>query len=503
MQENVHSRYTVVELQARVDELEKLVKLLQEQNRLLLHRQFAAKSEAHSLDQLPLFNLSQETSPLENDLNQNKITVLSHHRKRQQRITFSDDLPKRRIEIDLGDHEKQCECCQTPLTQIGEDITRKLEYIPAKVEIIEYARLKYACKACEETIKRPSLPNFILPKSYATPSLLAHIIVSKFDDSLPLNRIEQQFKRQGIHLPVSTMSDLLIKIASQLEPIYHIMTEKMLSGPRIWTDDTILPKQNDDPDRNRTIQARLWVYIGGPLKDPPLVVYDYSINRSSKWPIEKLKDFAGYKHADGYRGYKVLHETGNIKFVACWAHARRKFFEASLLTEHAGKAQIMLDYIAKLYEVETHCKIMTDKKRKQYRSRYAKPILKQIKAWADYEVHRVLPKSQLGKAIQYLLNHWHGLIRYLDAGHLTPDNSKAEQHIRPIALGRKNYLFVGSDRGGRAAAIFYSLVESCKNVGVNPYGYLVDVLTRIPECESDEKLNKLVPGNWVGNGSER
>ncbi|MDH5217202.1 MAG: IS66 family transposase, partial [Gammaproteobacteria bacterium] len=283
----------------------------------------------------------------------------------------------------------------------------------------------------------------------------------------------------------------------KLQPLIAILNQKILSSSRIWTDDTILPLQNDDPKRNKIIQARLWVYIGGPRKDPPLVVYDYSKTRSSKWPIEKLKDYRGYKHADGFPGYKALHKNDNVKFVACWAHARRKFHEASLVTQNPGKAQTMLDYIRLLYKVETDCKHMSNKNRKQYRKMHAKPILKHIKAWAEIQVNSVLPKSQLGKALQYLLNHWHGLIRYLDAGHLLPDNNTAEQHIRPVALGRKNYLFVGSDRGGHAAAMFYSLMATCKIYGINPYEYLVDVLTRLPECETGEDYEKLVPGKWT------
>ncbi|MDH5228475.1 MAG: IS66 family transposase [Gammaproteobacteria bacterium] len=493
MQAKSQTRYSYSELEALVVELQKEVNLLREKNRLLLHRQFAAKSEQMTDDQLSLFNddsVTAESTPTK--MKNDNIVVLAYHRKKRQRLTFSDDLPKRRVEIDLDEHDKTCDCCNTQLTQIGEDITRKIEFIPAKVQVVEYARLKYACKSCEDTIKRPPLPNFILPKSFATPSLLAHLIVSKFGDGLPLYRIQQQLARQGVHLPRSTMSTLLLKAADLLVPIYKLMIKQVLSGPRIWTDDTILPKQNDDPNRKKIIQSRLWVYIGGPLKDPPLVIFDYTSNRSSKWPKDLLAHYQGYKHADGYGGYKSLHVTGSIHYVACWSHARRKFFEASQLTEQSGKAKTMIKYIKQLYRIETACEKYGNKKRKRFRRRYATPILNTIKAYAEQHAPLIPPKTSLGKAFTYLLNQWHGLVRYLDAGHLTIDNNLAEQHIRPIAVGRKSFLFVGSDRGGRAAAIYYSLLASCNSLGVNPYAYLVAVFERLPECLSDQDFQKLM-----------
>ncbi|MDH5729145.1 MAG: IS66 family transposase, partial [Gammaproteobacteria bacterium] len=414
MQGRTKTHYSYSELKALVDELQKEVQLLREKNRLLLHRQFAAKSEQTTDDQLSLFDADTSSSEVnQNNEKNNNIVVLAHHRKKRQRLTFSDDLPKRRVEIDLDEHDKTCDCCEAPLTHIGEDITRKIEFIPAKVQVVEYARLKYACKSCEDTIKRPPLPNFILPKSFATPSLLAHLIVSKFGDGLPLYRIQQQLARQGVHLPRSTMSTLLLKAADLLDPVYKLMIKQVLSGPRIWTDDTILPKQNDDPSRNKIIQSRLWVYIGGPLKDPPLVIFDYTSTRSSKWPKDLLSDYQGYKHADGYGGYKSLHDTGKIHYVACWSHARRKFFEASLLTEQTGKAKTMIKYIKLLYKIETACEKYGNKKRKRFRRRYATPILNTIKAYADQHAPHIPPKTSLGKAFTYLLNQWHGLVRYL------------------------------------------------------------------------------------------
>jgi len=279
-------------------------------------------------------------------------------------------------------------------------------------------------------------------------------------DHLPLYRIEKQFARLGIYLPRSTMCDWLMSVAEKLHPIIEAMRAIILSGPRIWTDDTTLPLQNDDPLRNTVKQARLWVYIGGPLKDPPLVLYDYTRTRSQQGPQAFLESYEGFLQADAYSGYQGLYESGDIIEVACWSHCRRKFYEASIATKGNTRAHTALLQIRRLYQVEWSCKDLKDEQRKAHRMEHAKPILDTFKAWADQQIDAVLPKSPLGKALFYMLNHWESLNRYLDEGFLKPDNNKAEQHIRPVALGRKNFLFVGSDRGGKAAGGRVSTIDT-------------------------------------------
>jgi hypothetical protein len=228
-----------------------------------------------------------------------------------------------------------------------------------------------------------------------------------------------------------------------------------------------------------------------------MVVYDYTRTRSQKGPHAFLEHYDGFLQADAYSGYQGLYQSGNIVEVACWAHCRRKFHEASIATQGENRAHHALLQIRKIYQVEWACKDMKDAQRKAYRMEHAKPILEAFKAWGDNQIDAVLPKSPLGKALFYMLNHWEALNRYLDEGFLKPDNNKAEQHMRPIALGRKNYLFIGSDRGGKAAATYYSLVETCKGAGINPTLYLAELLTKIPECKTQEEALDLVPKQWL------
>lgn len=260
-----------VKLKTIIREQQKEIDLLRDQLRLLRHRRFAATAEKISPDQLPLF--STDTDEVQVVLDESvSIEVRSHKRQPKRRLGFGENLPVERVELDLPEDEKTCSCCQQPLTKIGEESTKQVEYIPASVIVKDYVRFKYACKHCEGTIKRAALPSQLIPKSFATASLLAYLIVSKYVDHLPLYRIEKQFARLVIFLPRSTMCDWLMSVAEKLHPIIEAMRAIILSGPRIWTDDTILPLQNDDPLRNTVKQARLWVYIGGPLKDPPLVL---------------------------------------------------------------------------------------------------------------------------------------------------------------------------------------------------------------------------------------
>lgn len=235
------------------------------------------------------------------------------------------------------------------------------------------------------------MPPQLIPKSFASASLLAYLIVSKYVDHLPLYRIEKQFSRLGIHLPRSTMCDWLMAVAKKLHPVVEAMRETVLCGPRIWTDDTIIPQQNDDPLRKTTKQARLWVYIGGPLKDPPLVVYGYPRTRSQTGPHAFLKHYEGFLQTDAYGGYQGLYESGTIKEVACWAHCRRKFYEASIATKGENRAHYALLQIHRIYQVEWECKDLPGDQRKAYRIERAKPVLDEFKQWADQQIDAVLP----------------------------------------------------------------------------------------------------------------
>ena len=293
------------------------------------------------------------------------------------------------------------------------------------------------------------------------------------------------------------MSAWGIALSEKIKPLLHAMEQIILSGPRIWTDDTILPLQNDIPNRKKVIQARLWVYIGGETHDPPLVLYEYSRTRSQQWPLQKLESFEGYLQADCYKIYVTLNDKGKLKHVACLTHARRKFYEASLAMKHTGRAMVALYYIKEVYRIEHECEHMNDDDRKAFRLQHAKPILDEFKTWADEQVNAlVTEKGLLGRALRYTIKHWDSLIRYLEAGYLKPDNNTSERNMTNVALGRKNWIFAGSDRGGEAIAGFYSLIQSCKPRNINPMEYFTDVFTRLPYCQNEEDYRALVPGYW-------
>jgi hypothetical protein len=369
--------------------------------------------------------------------------------------------------------------------------------VPASVKVIDYQRQKYVCSHCQSAPIRAKLPKCILPKSFAAPSLLAFIFVSKFCDHLPYHRIEQMLKRHSINIPRQTMSAWGITLSHRIQPLLQVMEKVILSGPRVWTDDTVLPLQNDIPNRKKVIKARLWTYVGGPTSDPPLVLYEYSRTRGQQWPKNKLEYFEGYLQADCYKIYVALNDSKKLKHVACLVHARRKFYEASLAMKQSGRAMVALFYIKEVYRIERECRHMTDEQRYAYRLKNAKPILDELKAWADEQINAlVTEKGLLGKALRYMIKHWDSLIRYLEAGYLKPDNNTAERNMTNVALGRKNWMFAGSDRGGVAIAGFYSLIQSCKSHKINPMEYLIDVFSRLPYCQSEDDYRALVPGYW-------
>lgn len=483
----------LIEKQQRIDYLENQIKLFR-------HNRFGQSSEAFSPDQLSLLgNDSMEAKQLQSLIDDKMdVSVKSFTRRKKSRIVINELLPVEKIIIDLDEKDKTCSCCNNEMTKIDEETTHEVEYIPATLVAKDYVRLKYACKHCEGDIKLAKLPNRLIPKSIASASLVANLIVSKFVDHLPLHRIERQFERLGLGLPRNVQCDWLLKIADKLLPLYMLHKAEALSGPRLWTDDTILPMQNDIKQRKRTIQARLWVYMGGNLNDPPTVFYDFTRSRSQAGPLEILKGYEGYLHADAYPGYDKLFISKKLKEVGCWAHARKKFHEIAKLTKKPHRAHVALAYIQKLYAIERETKILKldYDEIKLYRQAYSKPILKEYKAWLDVQINAVA-RGALKGALKYTLNQWDALNTHLEEGYLMMDNNASERRMKPIALGRKNYIFVGSERGGQAAAIYYSIVETCKNYKINPLQYLTDILLKLPNCKTEEDYKELLPKNWI------
>ena len=435
-------------------------------------------------------------------------------RKGHGRRRLPSDLPREKVVHDLPEEEKPCPCCHRMRHIIGKETHEQLDYVPAKVKVIEHIRLKYGCPHCEAEAS-PHGPQIVvadkplqpIEKGLAAPGLLSYVIVSKYGDHLPLHRLERILKRHGIDIARSTMCDWAAQCANALGPLADLMRQRVLKSKVIHTDDTPVKVQDRQLDRTRT--GRFWVYLGD--DHHPYTVFAYTPSRSRDGPMEFLRDWGKdepvYLQADAFGGYDGIYAGeagGQVTEVACWAHARRKFYDARP-SDAAVSAQA-LAYIRLLYDVEDQAKKSArrtggDLTAAGYRLRQelAMPRLRQFKTWllSQQAEHGgpVLPKSPIGQAIQYALNQWDALCVYPTDGRLDIDNNAAENALRRVALGRKNWLFAGSDQGGHTAATLFSLIATCQRHQVEPLAYLRDVLTRIAATPISQVAD-LLPDRW-------
>jgi transposase len=405
-------------------------------------------------------------------------------------------LPRKTVLHDVPLEQRVCPDCGAERTCIGHEVREQLEFIPASLVVLEHVRPKYACEACEANVViADKLPEPI-DKGLPGPGLLAHIAVSKYADHLPLYRLEGIFKRSGVEISRSTMCDWMGVIAELLEPIVKLMLKKVLTSQVVQNDDTTVPVQDHSGKGIKT--GRLWVSIGD--HDHPYAVYTYTPDRSATGPETIFKDFKGYLQADAYSAYDGLYKSGEIVEVGCMMHARRKFYEAR--TSDPRRSHQALAWISLLYDVERDAKERepTDYEafaalRHKLRGERSRPIFDKFHAWLEAELPEVLPKSPIGEAIQYALNHWEALRRPLEAGFLELDNGACERAFKPVAIGRRNWLFAGSDKGGQTAAVLMSLCTTCKDLGIDPQAYLRDVLDRI-STHPAKRIDELLPDRW-------
>ena len=401
-------------------------------------------------------------------------------------------LEHRRVEYDLPEQDRQCPECQAALQLLGEEISERWEYVPAHLEIIEQVCKKYACpKGC--TVRTATAPMQPIEKGKAGPGLLAHVVVSKYADHQPLYRQEQIFAREGIQLSRRTMCDWMGRCADLLAPLYGEMKNRVMDSKALQTDDT--PVNVLDPELPRTRTGRIWTYVGD--RGHPYTVYDYTATRSRDGPEAFLEDFRGYLQADAYSGYDALYADPDrgVSEVACWAHARRRFYEAQ--SYDLMRSMVVLAFLRLLYEVEREARnqALDPQERRALRQERSLPILADIEAYLRSEQIQVLPKSPIGEAISYTLNNWSALIRYCEDGELEIDNNGAERSLRGIAVGRKNWMFFGSDRGGRTAAVLTSFITTCKRLHIEPFAYLRDVFERI-SAHPANRIEELLPDRW-------
>src|SRR3954453_1243620 len=406
-------------------------------------------------------------------------------------------LPRKPVVHDVPPEELPCPDCGAPRRCIGSEVREQLEYVPASLIVIEHIRPKYACPDCmAHVVIAERLPEPI-EKGLPGPGLMAHVITNKYADHLPLYRQEGILRRHGVEISRSTMCDWMAVAAELLPPIVTLMLAKILESRVVRNDDTPVKVQDHDGKGIKT--GRLWDSIGD--HNHPYVVYTYTPDRSGAGPAAIFKGFEGYLQADAYSAYDALFTSGTIIEVGCMMHARRKFYEAR--SSDPPRAHRALAWIKLLYDVEAEAKEEHESDdyeafvaaRHALRQERSRPIFRQFHDWLEAEMPKVLPKSPIGEAIRYALNHWAALARPLEAGFLELDNGACERAFKPVALGRKNWLFAGSDKGGETAAVLMSLCTTCKALGIDPQSYLRDVLERI-STHPARRIEELLPDRW-------
>jgi transposase len=468
---------------------------LQEQLNLALARRYAASSEKLSPDQIRLFDEAEADAaqyPEATDTDAG-VAVPAHTRNKRGRKPLPDTLPRVDVIHELPEDERHCPHDGQPLQVIGEAVSEQLDIVPAKIQVIRHVRKRYAC-ACGQCIRTAPLPAQPIPKSLASPGLLAHITVSKYQDALPLYRQETILQRIGVDLPRATLANWMIRAGQLVQPLINLLRDQLLAGDIVQMDETTVQVLKE---AGKTAQSKsyLWLQRGGP-PGHPVVLYDYDPGRSQGVPLRLLGGFRGYLQTDGYTGYNAVVATQQLTHVGCMAHARRKFSEAVKAqgkSKKAGRAQQGLALIQKLYRVESEARGLAPEQRCALRQEKAVPVLDQLKAWLDKSLPQVPPGTATGKALHYLHSEWSKLVAYLEDGRLEIDNNLAENAIRPFVMGRKNWLFSDSVAGVNASANLYSLIETAKANGLEPYRYLRDVFTRLPQAKAVEDFEELLP----------
>ena len=495
----------IIDLHKVQHQYESEIELLREQVSHLYNKLFGRKSEkntpASESPQLLLFDMP-EPDPDE-DIEE-VIDIPSHSRKKRGRKPLPANLPRVEIIHDIDPEEKICPCGAS-LSRIGEDVSEKLDIIPAVIQVVRHIRPKYSCKSCEgledqkATVKIAPVPRQLIPKGIASGGLMAHILTAKFADALPFYRQEKQFTRLGVTIPRSTMCNWAMKVAEACKPLKVLLQKEILSGPLINADETTVQVLKE-PGSLPTSKSYMWIFRGGNPRAASLY-FHYHQTRAGDVAAKFLGGYQGVVLTDGYVGYGFLDSRDDIAHIGCWAHARRKFMDAQKAKgknpKKTGSTEVALSYIRDLYAIEKRAKNKELKGAEllELRRSEAKPVLDKMYAWLSKKSLQVVPKSLLGIAIKYTLNQWGKLIGYIESSHATPDNNLAENAIRPFCVGRRNWLFSGTPEGASASATIYSLIESAKANGLEPYKYLRYIFEKLPFVNTVEDYKKLLPAS--------
>lgn len=470
---------------------------LEEQFRLAQQKQFGQSAEGFDA-QGDLFDEAEETT----EVVEQETQDISYTRKKPKRKALPKDLPREQVIHDIAEEDKQCDCCGGELHKMGEDVSEKLDFLPAKVKVIEHIRPKYACRECEKVgtsnnIKQAKMPLTPINKGIATSSLLSQIITSKYQYALPLHRQETMFKQYGIELSRKTMSDWVLKSAALFEPLIKRLKQALLSQQVVHADETTVNVVNTDKAK-----SYMWLYCTGtdspstinkevtnPI--PNIVLYDYQNSRAASCVVNYIDGYLGYLQVDGYQAY----EKTQARLAGCWAHARRKFIEAKQVQgkKKTGKADVVLSLIQKLYGIESKIKDKTPAEKYEARQLQAKPIIDKLHKWLEQNQPRLVGKTKLAEAANYLANQWPKLIIYLEDGLLNIDNNRAERAIKPFVIGRKNWMFSQTSNGAQASANLYSIIETAKANGLIPFDYIMKCLDAL--CQPEPDIDSLLPWN--------
>ena len=495
---------TIEANESKIEEQARLISIFEEWKRLIDSQRFGSRSERQSIDQFPLFNEA-EVEATELDVIESEVLVPAHTRKKRGRRPLPECLPVQEILHDLSDEEKVCtHDASHRLVEIGRESSDQLQFIPATFEILRHVRPKYACPTCKEGVKIAPMPKLSIPKSLATPSLLAHVATSKYVDGLPLYRQEKIFQRLGVDVSRATLASWMVKMGDLVEPLMSRIRDEIRSNSFVQCDETPFQVLKE-PGKRAQSQSYLWVLRGGE-QNHPLIYYEYDPSRSSEVPKRLLRGFQGFLQTDGYEGYAAIGKEPGIFHVGCWAHTRRKFDEAlrgqgkvkkkgTKSTAKASKARQALSQIQAMYRIERELKEVSIEERYRVRQERTKPIIEKLRVWLDASIDTVPPQSLTGKAMHYMHRQWPKLVRVLDDGRVPLDTNLVENAIRPFVVGRKAWLFADSMAGARASANLYGLIETAKANRIEPSRYLAHLFEILPTITELDQIDDLLPQN--------
>jgi transposase len=497
IQENINLKKIISDKNNRIQRLEDYIRSLNQ-------KQFGSSSEKLEAIQADLFVEAEEdedaSANAEIESTEEATVTVAAHQRKQHRVSIPADLPRVEIIHDLPEDQKVCPHDGSALKPIGFESHEQLDVIPAKIQVLHHKRLKYACPCCEGFLITASKPAQPIEKSIASPGLLASVATQKYVDALPLYRQTDIFKRIGLELDRTTLANWMIRCGQLVQPLINLIHEKMVDQTILHADETRVQVLNE-PGRTAETQSFMWV-LRSTTPNCAAVLFHYEPTRSGKSAEMLLRDYQGALMVDGFSGYNSVCEKNPIHRLGCWAHARRKFVDVQKIHRSAGrfkgktgKADQALAYIQQLYRIESEIKEKHSLDKLTARQQQSKPIIDKLKSWIDKSIAHSPPESAIGKALFYLHEQWPRLIRYLDSGDYPIDNNAAENAIRPFVVGRKNWLFSASQKGATSSANLYSLIETAKANGLEPYAYLKSIFTELPNATTAEEIEKCLPWN--------